>query len=68
MNLYTCKICFKSLERGQKTVDDLQELVTACRQYFGMPTASIKVAEPDQFGNDESSENVHTDSANPEGK
>ena len=23
MNLYTCKACFKSLERGQKTVDDL---------------------------------------------
>ena len=39
MNLYTCKARFKNLKCGQKTVDDLQKLVTTCKQYLGLPTA-----------------------------
>ena len=50
-DVYVCsKPCLNRLECGQNTADDLQELVTSCREYFGQSGASMKALSEDELG------------------
>ena len=56
---YLCKPCLRKLESGQTIVNDLQQLVTKCRQHFGLPCVLIKASseeESDSEGADTASD------------